>query len=244
MTHEFFYFSQWNAICLVFFDGLAYKSRSWWQISSQSEVSRFSTNWSHQTFWCGCLPTQSLTSNFMSFMARYITDTAIISGSHFRQILVQKLVKKLVVVLDHNSSPGRSFSPVVDEGPRHLNNFFNFALVSFETFAVLDQMIVRMVHLKIKMDCLESELASRNLISLHQLQIQIQCITCNRTFSRAMSSSFGSTPNVSNILLFVSCIVVRRISLHFLGVSSHLPARKRQHVDNGWNDTRFQIYSQ
>ena len=45
---------------LVAVTGCAYKSRTWWQISSRSVVSRSSTCWSHQCICLGCLDIRTI----------------------------------------------------------------------------------------------------------------------------------------------------------------------------------------
>lgn len=64
-------------------------------LPSKRSIVTSSTNISHQRKCFGCLPTQSTTSNLLSFPAKYIRATAIISGSHCSDRVVHKLQENI-----------------------------------------------------------------------------------------------------------------------------------------------------
>lgn len=63
---------------------------TWWQISSRIFLVMSFTNISHHFWWSGTRPFQSTTSYFDILHAKYIIETAIISGSHCRHKVVSK----------------------------------------------------------------------------------------------------------------------------------------------------------
>lgn len=153
-------------------------------------------------------------------------------------------------------------SPVVDEGPSHLENLADFVLLpfrkrktsigqhsmpvfivwrydltapTFELLHVTQEEHVRVLHLQVELDRLQKDSLQDHHFLLQQTQTHRllasfssnggQLIPHKKWFARC---TLGSSPNWANCTSLSKLRAVLMMSLHFLGVSSTLPARKRQ----------------